>query len=215
MISVATLARVDFSGAGASSSSDRMTARQFKIISGGQTGADRAALDAALAAGVPCGGSCPKGRRAEDGPIPDRYPMAELSDSAYPPRTRRNVADSDGTLILSFGPPDRGTALTLRCCVSERKPVLVVDASTTPVETALEELAAFVARHRIATLNVAGPRASKQPRVYDFVRRLVGSFLAMLPVPRDLPATKPEDRPMGPETIEKLEERIERLSPRS
>jgi hypothetical protein len=150
----------------------------FKIVSGGQTGADRAALDAALAAGIPCGGWCPKGRRAEDGAIPPRYPLTELNSADYPPRTRRNVIDSDGTLIVSFGPPDRGTALTLRYCQAERKPTLVIDAGTTPVETAVEQLAAFVLIHRTTTLNIAGPRASKQPKVYDYVLRLLGKYLA-------------------------------------
>jgi hypothetical protein len=150
----------------------------FRIVSGGQTGADRAALDAALAAGVPCGGCCPKGRRAEDGPIPPRYPLTELSSAGYPQRTRRNVADSDGTLIVSFGPPDRGTALTLGYCQAERKPTLVIDAGTTTVETAVEQLAAFVPRHGIKTLNVAGPRASKQPKVYAYVLRLLEEYLA-------------------------------------
>jgi len=149
----------------------------LKIVSGGQTGADRAALDAALAAGVPCGGWCPKGRRAEDGTIPPRYPLTELSSTSYPQRTRRNVAESDGTLIVSFGPPDRGTALTFRYCQTERKPNLVIDAVTTPAERAVQQLAMFVARHRIKTLNVAGPRASKQPKVYEYVRRLLGEYL--------------------------------------
>jgi hypothetical protein len=74
-----------------------------KIISGGQTGVDRGALDAALEASFPCGGWCPKGRKAEDGPIPARYPLKEMDGPAYRLRTERNVRDSDGTLILFFG----------------------------------------------------------------------------------------------------------------
>src|SRR5438552_18876277 len=84
------------------------------IHSGGQTGVDRAALDVALELGLPCGGWCPKGRRAEDGPIPARYPLIETSSPFYPQRTKRNVLDSDGTLILTFGCPTGGTALTIR-----------------------------------------------------------------------------------------------------
>src|SRR5438309_682688 len=85
----------------------------LRIISGGQTGVDRAALDAALACGVPCGGCCPQGRRAEDGPIAARYPLTETPSPDYPPRTERNVRDADATLILIKGMPSGGTALTI------------------------------------------------------------------------------------------------------
>jgi len=151
---------------------------EFKIISGGQTGADRAALDAALAAQVPCGGWCPEGRLAEDGGIPARYPVAELPGASYADRTRRNVQDSDGTLIVSFGAPEGGTALTLRCCQELDKPCLVIDAAAMPIRMAFSELAAFVSRHRIRTLNVAGPRASEQSDIYPYVFGLLGDFLA-------------------------------------
>src|SRR5437870_6380616 len=92
-----------------------------KIISGGQTGVDRAALDVALELGLPCGGWCPKGRRAEDGPIPARYPLAETPWSGYPQRTLWNVRDSDGTLILVDGEPDRGTQLTIELAKRKKK----------------------------------------------------------------------------------------------
>src|SRR5947209_17179443 len=98
-----------------------------KVVSGGQTGVDRAALDAALELGVPCGGWCPRGRRAEDGPIPERYPLRETSWDGYPQRTEWNVRDSDGTLILTRGEPDRGTALTARLANTQNKPCLVID----------------------------------------------------------------------------------------
>lgn len=149
----------------------------IKIISGGQTGADRAALDAALAAGVPCGGWCPEGRLAEDGPIADRYPLRELPGAGYPQRTRQSVVDSDGTLVVSFGPPDEGTALTIRCCHDASKPILVVDANVTPVVSVVPEVIGFVRRHGIKTLNVAGPRASTQPQIYDYVLKLIRGLL--------------------------------------
>ena len=85
-----------------------------KIVSGGQTGVDRAALDVALKVGIPCGGWCPKGRKAEDGAIPDRYPLTETSSASYPVRTEKNVNDSDGTLILKVGPVTGGTARTVK-----------------------------------------------------------------------------------------------------
>ena len=149
------------------------------IISGGQTGADRAALDAALTAGVPCGGWCPLGRRAEDGVIPDRYPLVELPTTSYPARTRRNVLDSDGTAVFAFGEPAGGTRLTVDLARRLGKPCLVIDAElVTPGEAAVL-LAVFVLRHRVGRLNVAGPRASGQPGIYLFVfdalSRLMGS----------------------------------------
>lgn len=157
-----------------------MNATCINIISGGQSGADRAALDAALAAGVPCGGWCPVGRLAEDGQIPERYPLRELPGAGYPQRTRQNVVDSDGTLIVCFGSPDEGTALTLRCCRDASKPVLVIDADMWGFAAAIPELVGFVGRHGVKTLNVAGPRASEQPRIYDYVLKLMGGLLAAI-----------------------------------
>src|SRR6516162_4541079 len=90
--------------------------RSFSVVSGGQTGVDRGALDAALGLGVPCGGWCPDGRRAEDGVIPARYPVTELRGAGYEERTHKNVEDSDGTLIITFGQVSGGTARTLEVC---------------------------------------------------------------------------------------------------
>src|SRR5207302_8438813 len=98
-----------------------------RIISGGQTGVDRAALDVALELGLPCGGWCPRGRRAEDGPLDARYPLRETPWSGYPQRTGWNVRDSDGTLILTRGRPDRGTAYTAEVAGRLHKPCLILD----------------------------------------------------------------------------------------
>src|SRR5947209_12411896 len=98
----------------------------LKIVSGGQTGVDRAALDVALELGLPCGGWCPKGRLAEDGVVPDRYPLDEAPTASYPERTRLNVRDSDATLVLSWGAPQGGTLLTVRACQGQGKPHLVL-----------------------------------------------------------------------------------------
>lgn len=147
-----------------------------KIVSGGQTGVDRAALDVALELGLPCGGWCPQGRRAEDGPIADRYPLRETPWDGYPQRTEWNVRDSDGTLILTRGEPDRGTALTVRLAQQRKKPYRVVDlAATADVVAVL----GWAASQRIETLNVAGPRASSAPGIYeeaaDFLRCLLAT----------------------------------------
>ena len=98
----------------------------LRVVSGGQTGVDRAALDVGLTLGLAVGGWCPRGRRAEDGPIPDRYPLVETPERNDPARTRRNIEDVDGTLILNRGTLDGGTALTAAHARQIGKPCLVV-----------------------------------------------------------------------------------------
>lgn len=140
-----------------------------KIISGGQTGVDRAALDAAIQCGFPCGGWCPDGRSAEDGTIPARYPLQELKGGGYRERTLRNVADSDGTVIIYFGKLEGGTEETVRCCIEKSKPYKLIDADEIPAERAAFLIQRFVETHGIEILNVAGPRASKVPKAYGYV----------------------------------------------
>ena len=147
------------------------------VISGGQTGVDRAALDAALELGVPCGGWCPKGRRAEDGRIPDRYPLLEAPTADYPARTAANVRDSDATLILSVGPPTGGTLLTLNLCVKNGKPYLLVDLRTADAGAAAKA-AGWLRSHE--SVNVAGPRESKSPGVYAAARAFLARVLRPL-----------------------------------
>ncbi|HVM60316.1 MAG TPA: putative molybdenum carrier protein [Verrucomicrobiae bacterium] len=146
----------------------------MKIVSGGQTGVDRAALDVALELGLACGGHCPKGRCAEDGPIPDKYPLQETPSLDYAQRTEWNVRDSDGTLILTLGRPTGGTAFTIECARKHSRPCLVIDLSL-PVETT--GITAWLATNRIRTLNVAGPRASESPHIYGLARALMRDLL--------------------------------------
>lgn len=145
-----------------------------RVVSGGQTGVDRAALDVALALGIECGGWCPRGRRAEDGRIPERYPLDETASVDYPERTARNVRDSDATLVLCLGEPDRGTRLTLRIAEREGRPWRRVDLSAEPDPG---ELRRWLAQVPVRTLNVAGPRESRRPGVHAaaaaFLRRLL------------------------------------------
>ncbi len=155
-----------------------MTAERLRIVSGGQTGVDRAALDAALAAGAPCGGWCPGGRLAEDGPIDARYPLTEIPGAGYIERTRANVADSDGTVILYGGPLEGGSLQTQRFCLDLGKPCLTIARETFSETQAAAEIAHFVANHHVRTLNVAGPRASKQPQIYAYARAVVAQLLA-------------------------------------
>ena len=154
-----------------------------KIISGGQTGADRAALDAALEWGIPCGGWCPKGRRAEDGRIPERYPLEEASSSQYPLRTRMNVEDSDGTLIFTRGSPRGGTLLTLKLARQLRKPYILADPSR---EEDLSAFPAWLRQNQIRTLNVAGPREGEAPGIYKQVFIFLQRMMKILQDPREL-----------------------------
>jgi hypothetical protein len=149
----------------------------LKIISGGQTGVDRGALDAALAAGFPCGGWCPADRRSEDGPIPVRYPLTPMGRGGYRERTRQNVIDSDGSAILFHGVLRGGTLLTLNLCKREGKPHVVIDASKTTELEAGAEIARFVGEHDIHVLNVAGPRLSGWPQGQTFAVGTVAELI--------------------------------------
>lgn len=138
--------------------------RPTRVISGGQTGVDRAALDAALTLGIACGGWCPRGRLAEDGPISPRYPLQETESSDYAERTERNVAEASATLILASGGLSGGTALTRDFASRLGKPVLVVDLNRDFGVNA--ELTTWLQQHGETTLNVAGPRESSSPGIY-------------------------------------------------
>ena len=149
-----------------------------KIVSGGQTGVDRGALDAALEAGFPCGGWAPEGRAAEDGPIHERYPLQVLAGAGYEERTLRNVIDSDGTAILYLGTLEGGTRQTMVHCVERGKPFELVDASRAGPHDAAAKLAAFIEHHRLAVLNIAGPRASKWPEAYQYAHSTLRHLLS-------------------------------------
>jgi hypothetical protein len=132
-----------------------------KVISGGQTGVDRAGLDAAMEAGIPVGGSCPRGRLAEDGTIPEIYHLEELESPEPLCRTEQNVIDSDGTLILNKGEMTQGTRLTLDFTIRHCKPSLIVQLDEDPIDPA--HVTRWIRGQYISTLNIAGPRESKSP----------------------------------------------------
>lgn len=147
------------------------------VWSGGQTGVDRAALDAALMAGLAVGGWCPRGRRAEDGPIPLRYPLRETPTSDYAERTRLNVRDTDATLILAYGPLGGGTALTARLARDAGKPLKIADLTGEASPAATLD---WIRGEGVGVLNVAGPRASEGPGVYGEARRLLNEVFGRL-----------------------------------
>ncbi|MEO8495820.1 MAG: putative molybdenum carrier protein [Planctomycetota bacterium] len=144
-----------------------------RIVSGGQTGVDRGALDAAIFLGIEHGGWCPRGRLAEDGPIPSRYGLAETDSAKYPVRTQQNVIDSDGTLILYASELQGGTSLTLRLAREHDKPCLAIDLAA-PID--YDSTRRWIADYAIEVLNVAGPRESSSSGIADAAR----SFLVQL-----------------------------------
>ena len=148
-----------------------------KIISGAQSGIDRGALDAALELGFPCGGACPQDRVAEDGRIPDRYPVTELDAGKYRARTIQNVLDSDGTLIIYFASLSGGTEQTVAHCIKKRKPYQLIDAIEITESRAAELTSRFIEAHHISTLNVDGPRASQQANGQSYAFNVVSAVI--------------------------------------
>lgn len=136
-----------------------------RIRSGGQTGVDRAALDWAIANGIPHAGWCPRGRLANDGPLPSRYQLQETPSAGWSQRTRLNVRDADATLILHAGPLQGGTRLTLRLARQMDKPVHLVDLLS-PLEEQIEQTRRWWQALGATELNVAGPSEEREPGVY-------------------------------------------------
>ena len=157
-----------------------MIKKDITIVSGGQTGVDRAALDAALESGVSCGGWCPEGRLAEDGTIARHYPLKELAGGDYIQRTLRNVLDSDATIVIYFDRLEGGTELTVEFCNQKAKPILMIDANTIQFSSAVNEMLDFTNQHRLKILNIAGPRASKQSDAYAYTKALLTDYLQKL-----------------------------------
>lgn len=136
-----------------------------RIVSGAQTGVDRAALDVAISRAIDHGGWVPRGRIAEDGPIPAVYRVMETETDKYRERTERNVLDSDGTLIIFEGRISGGTALTRRFALEQGRPCLTIDAGR-DIPDGAHAVCSWIRRHHIAVLNVAGPRESQMPGIY-------------------------------------------------
>jgi hypothetical protein len=151
-------------------------APMLKVVSGGQTGVDRAALDTARALGLPCGGWCPRGRLAEDGPIDPAYPLTETPSADYAQRTEWNVRDSDGTLVLVRGRATCGTALTIALARRQGRPLLVLDLERGPSP---DEARQWIEAGAIAVLNVAGPRESQRPGIGREARAFLERLLRL------------------------------------
>ena len=146
-----------------------------RIVSGGQTGVDRAALDVAIKLGIAHGGWIPKGRLTESGPLPQKYHLKETSSSQYSVRTEKNVVDADGTLILSHGPLTGGTEYTREMVIRHNRPWLLIDLDRTAAFHAASAINNWIQQKKIEILNVAGPRASKDPAIYQDTMNILES----------------------------------------
>jgi hypothetical protein len=148
-----------------------------RIVSGGQTGVDRAALDAALERGIACGGWCPASRAAEDGPIPKRYPLAETPSPDPAERTAWNVRDSDGTLVLARGAPRGGSARAVAEARRLGRPLRIARLGGAPDPHEVAATRAWLAAEAIGVLNVAGPRASEEQGIGAEAARFLAALL--------------------------------------
>jgi len=145
-----------------------------RIVSGGQTGVDRAALDVALTLDLPVGGWCPAGRWTEDGRLPDRYPLTETDTPEPRQRTRLNVQDTDATLILSTIELVAGTLLTARLAQAANKPCIAVNPAS---PDAVPHVRAWLVAHEPRLLNLAGPRETEAPGIYDLTHAFIHHLL--------------------------------------
>jgi hypothetical protein len=137
-----------------------------RIVSGGQTGVDRAALDVAIKLGISHGGWVPRGRLTESGPLPQKYHLKETSSSQYSVRTKKNVVETDGTLILSHGALTGGTEYTRKMAIRHGRPCLHIDLFQTAAFHAATAINQWIRQKNIEILNVAGARASEDPAIY-------------------------------------------------
>jgi hypothetical protein len=159
-----------------------------KIISGGQTGADQAALDAAIKLGIPHGGWIPKGRLTENGPLPEKYDLTEMPVTSYALRTEQNVLDSNGTLIVSHGKLTEGSDYTRKMALKHHRPCLHINLNKTPAFKAASLIKSWIKDNTIEILNVAGPRESKDHLIYQDVSKLIETIYYL-----ELITTRPPD----------------------
>lgn len=187
-----------------------------KMISGGQTGADRGALDAAIKYSFPYGGWIPKGRLTENGPLPDEYRLKEMPTKNYQDRTEINVLASHGTVIITHGKLTGGSALTKKLAKKHERPYLHIDLNKTPAFIAASEINNWVIKHGIEILNVAGSRASKDPQIYEDTRYIVeGAILLGLVKAQSGSLVTDHDKdeylaklPVPPKTIDEAVDRL-------
>ena len=185
-----------------------------KIISGGQTGADQAALDAAIKLGIPHGGWIPKGRLTENGPLPEKYDLTEMPVASYALRTEQNVIDSNGTLIISHGKLTEGSDYTRKMALKHHRPWLHINLDKTPAFKAANLIRSWIKENTIEILNVAGPRESKDHLIYQAVSKLIETVYYLESIttrPVGSEQLQGNDRPVSdkpPQTVQKAIARL-------
>jgi hypothetical protein len=184
-----------------------------KIISSGQTGAERAALDVALKLNIPHGGWLPKGRSAEDGPLSDKYQLQEMPTDSYPVMTEQNVIDSDGTLIIArtklTGRPDYTREMTLK----HKKQLLGIDLNQINHHDAASLVASWIQLYKIKALNVAGPRASQDLKIYSEVFKILEYAIQILAneeskCDKKIESNRKKQFPKPPKTVDEAVKRL-------
>lgn len=187
-----------------------------KIISGGQTGADQAALDVAIKLGVPHGGWIPKGRVTEIGVLDNKYKLQEMETTNYNKRTEQNIIDSDGTLILSHGRLTGGSDYTREMAILHHRPWLHIDLEKIGAFQAAEKIKSWITENDIEVLNIAGPRASKDPAIYDATVDIIETVFYLDLIDGTFPAsfsiTPKRSAQMGKEILpQTVEEAVDKL----
>jgi len=174
-----------------------------KIVSGGQTGADQGALDAAIRLGIPHGGWIPRGKKTENGVLPEKYTLREMPTTGYPERTEKNVIDSDGTVILSHGKLAGGSEYTRKMAIKHGRPWIHFDLNQTSEFNAAMMLAKWARKNHIEVLNVAGPRASHDPGIYKATTDIIESAVFLTQISDNPPeSVKPlPEEPNSPKTV--------------
>ena len=167
-----------------------------KIISGGQTGADQAALDVAIKLGISHGGWIPKGRKTENGVLDDKYQLKEIETGNYNERTEQNVIDSDGTLIMSHGKLTGGSDCTREMALRHNRPWLHIDLNKTIAFQAARKIRSWITKNKLEVLNVAGPRASKDPAIYKATADVLETafYLNLIDITMPDPFSTPDRR---------------------
>jgi hypothetical protein len=178
-----------------------------KIISGGQTGADRAALDAAIKWQIPHGGWIPKGRLTESGELPERYQLQEMPTKSWQACAEQNVIESDGTLIISHGPPSGGPKYTQETALKHHRPYLHIDLNNYNTFEAAKDVYQWAIKHNIASLNVSGSRASKNHYIYQATMHLITAVLNFDLTNSVIPASDKKSSTM-PRTVNKAVEML-------
>jgi hypothetical protein len=188
-----------------------------KIVSGGQTGVDRAALDTAIKLGIAHGGWIPRGRLTESGALPQKYQLKETSSSQYSVRTEKNVVDADGTLIISHGPLTGGSGYTREMAIRHSRPWLHIDLDRTAAFQAAAAISKWILQKKIEILNVAGPRASQDPAIYRDTLNILESVYYLGLVESSMTGDPNANNPMqlqmkqpekGPQSVAEAVERL-------